>query len=769
MGKLSKLIFIVAIVASSPLIAQQYETIPISLGMRISTLRYTEVGMPARGVMPVFSGKEMGFVDYSGEALLSPTYEKDAPATSYQFHDGRMKVKKNGKYGFINDKLEEVIPCQYDEANDFANNFASVKKNGFWGIINTNNESVTPFGYKKISPFVNGMAAVVNESDSIGFLNQYGLIAIPFSYDNIGEPQFSADGICKISQNGKWFYIDKQGNNLGENEQKALQTLSLEQSNVPLSSIDSVVTNNAIKETRMETRVDIPAEIKKITAKKFYKQVEAPYESIGDFKDDFAIVCSQQGTSRKKYGVIKITDGMFSKEGKEVIPCEFDNIEGPFSGATEYFIVEKANQYGAYKTDGTLLLPCEYQFIGKEGSKFILIEKNDLYGFAHPSGKVAIPCKFIDARPFNEQHTLVAQQKKDEVVWNIIDANGNIVQTPEYKDAGTFQNGICPVLHKEKWGLIDQNLELIASKFDYTFSDDNEKWSYGRSKVGDLIAVSKEGKFGFINTEGKMIIKPKYDDAFSFVWGTARVQLGGKYGLIDPTGKEILPLTYQNIEYDFDHKVIIATKAGKKGLYEAGKFVLPCEYSSIEIFEVDHPVSGKRSVYAQISKNGFSGIYDITNHKTIIDCKYSSIVHKYNVFELNNGENYLTLEGTNLTSAELEKFASSKQKEGKYCLVGHDGKPITAYIFDYVGTFRDGYAPVKIVTQWGVIDNKGKIVIPCIYEDAKIVQEGIVSVRVLAQRGLTNLKGEPLLPQKGNGKRVEWISTDPDEMKVEAK
>jgi hypothetical protein len=49
------------------------------------------------------------------------------------------------------------------------------------------------------------------------------------------------------------------------------------------------------------------------------------------------------------------------------------------------------------------------------------------------------------------------------------------------------------------------------------------------------------------------------------------------------------------------------------------------------------------------------------------------------------------------------------------------------------------------------------------------LQEGIVSVRVLAKRGLTNLKGEPLLPQKGNSKRVEWISTDPAEMKVEVK
>lgn len=763
MHKFIKLFFYIISGLTFTTQAQNYETIPISLGMRIATLQYTEVGMPARGVMPVFNGNKMGFVDYSGELLMSPTYEKDAPAYSYLFHDGRMKVKKNGKYGFINDRLEEVIPCQFDDANDFSNNFTSVKKNGFWAIINGNNEQITPFGYKKIHPFINGMAAVVNESDSIGFLNQYGLIAIPFSFDNEGTPSFDETGLCKIRKNGEWFYIDKQGNNLGSNEQEARTVLLNSMSEIPEDSFQTH-SDNTLKVT-----LNISEEMKKLTTKKFYKQVEAPYESIGKFQNGYTIVTRQTDGSQKKYGVIKISDGVFSKEGKEIIPCEFDNIEGPFSGPTEYFIVESANQYGAYKTDGAQLLPCEYQSIGKEGEKYILIEKNDKFGFANAVGKVVIPCQFIDARPFNGNHTMVAQQKKEETVWNIIDATGKIVQSPEYQDAGTFQNGFCPVLHKEKWGLVDSQLELIASKLEYTFSDDNEKWSYARSKQGDPIAFSKEGKYGFINTQGKTIVKPKYDEAFSFVDGTSRVQLGGKFGLIDPTGNEVLPLTCQAIEYDFVHNVTIITKAGKKGIYKAGKFLLPCEYNTIKLYSATSPTSGKTSVYAQITQNRLTGIYNVTLQQSVIPCKYTSIELKHNVFELNNGESFLTLEGAQLSPTELEKFASSRQKENKYCLVGHDGKPLTAYIFDHVGVFQNGYAPVRIATRWGIIDNKAQIVIPCIYEDTQILTDGVISVRVSSKRGLTNLKGEPILPQQGTSKRVEWISTDHSEMNVEAK
>jgi hypothetical protein len=52
-----------------------------------------------------------------------------------------------------------------------------------------------------------------------------------------------------------------------------------------------------------------------------------------------------------------------------------------------------------------------------------------------------------------------------------------------------------------------------------------------------LAPVQVGGKFGFIDKTGKMVIPPKYDDAFSFSEGLALVKIGDKFRYIDKTGK----------------------------------------------------------------------------------------------------------------------------------------------------------------------------------------------------------------------------------------
>lgn len=761
MNGFKKITFFLAIAATSAVYSQQYETIPITLGMRVATVRYTEVGLPAKGVIPVFQGALMGFVDYDGEVVLEPTYEKDGTADSYRFYNGRMKVKKNGKYGFVNEKAEEVIPCRFDEANDFHNSLSAVKKDGLWGYINYNNEQVVPFGYKKVYPFSNGMAAVINESDSIGFVNEYGLIAIPFEYDNVGTPSFQENGLCKIHKDGAWIFIDKDGNSYGKDEQKALKEY---QETYP----DRNLADDSVKRDSISVeKVSAAEQIKKLTAKRMYSLAEAPYESIGEFKNGYSIVTARPNNGGKKYGMIQVFDGVFTKEGKEILGCEYDNIEGPYLGPVEYFIVEKNGKYGVCKTDGTQVLPSEYDEIGKEGTELFHIKKNGLVGFADTTGRVVVPCQYEAAKPFNYTYTCVGMRKKGQLVWNFIDQTGKVVSEPEYDDASTFQNGVCPVVHKGKWGFVAQDLVLFSPKYEYSFSDDHERWSYRNSEKGDPIPVSKGGKFGFINLDGKDVVKPQYEDASAFVWGTARVQKGGKYGLIDKTGKEALPFIYDEIEYDYRKKIAIVSKSDKKGIYADGKFLLPCEYTSIDFFTAMK--DGKIEQLCYVTKNGVKGVYNLTERKQVVDCRFKTVELKDNVLDANGGEFYYSVSGESLSLKNLSSFVTVKEKNGKYSLFNNNGKALTAYILDQVGSFTNGYAPVKIVNRWGVIDKNGKIVIPCIYEDVKIVADGVVSVRILAKRGLTDVKGEPILPRKKTLQKAEWASIEEETLRVEAK
>jgi hypothetical protein len=54
-----------------------------------------------------------------------------------------------------------------------------------------------------------------------------------------------------------------------------------------------------------------------------------------------------------------------------------------------------------------------------------------------------------------------------------------------------------------------------------------------------LAAVEVGGKWGYIDKTGRMVIQPQFGSALRFYGGVARVSVGDKHGLIDATGKFI--------------------------------------------------------------------------------------------------------------------------------------------------------------------------------------------------------------------------------------
>src|ERR1043166_4205854 len=52
--------------------------------------------------------------------------------------------------------------------------------------------------------------------------------------------------------------------------------------------------------------------------------------------------------------------------------------------------------------------------------------------------------------------------------------------------------------------------------------------------------ISHEGKFGYIDVTGRVIITPRFDRASEFTEGLAAVQLGTKFGYINEVGTVII-------------------------------------------------------------------------------------------------------------------------------------------------------------------------------------------------------------------------------------
>ena len=106
--------------------------------------------------------------------------------------------------------------------------------------------------------------------------------------------------------------------------------------------------------------------------------------------------------------------------------------------------------------------------------------------------------------------------------------------------------------------------------------------------TGSLARVMKNGKYGFIDKNGKTVLEAKYTDASSFVEDRAAVKdLTGYYGYIDATGKFVIPAKYE-VAYPFNDGVAFVKEKRSpyyKLIDKTGKVLMVTMHTSIDSYK----------------------------------------------------------------------------------------------------------------------------------------------------------------------------------------
>jgi hypothetical protein len=88
--------------------------------------------------------------------------------------------------------------------------------------------------------------------------------------------------------------------------------------------------------------------------------------------------------------------------------------------------------------------------------------------------------------------------------------------------------------------------------------------------------------FGVINRSGKIIVKPTYSNMTAFQYGISRFEENGKWGIMDTSGRKILPAKFEMCAFNrlgFNEGLISVSLDSKFGFYNyAGKLVIPHIY-----------------------------------------------------------------------------------------------------------------------------------------------------------------------------------------------
>lgn len=177
--------------------------------------------------------------------------------------------------------------------------------------------------------------------------------------------------------------------------------------------------------------------------------------------------------------------------------------------------------------------------------------------------------------------------KEETHLYGFKNARHKIVIRAKFDAVADFIDGKAPVVLKGQSGFCDTSGKFTALQ-DYSFNvlsfePSGESWVAG---AGDhLIPVkNEEGKFGFVNSSGKLVIPCRYEDAEGFRAGLSSVKKAGKYGYIDTAGKTVIGFRYDEAAGFYDNRACVNV-GGKSGyINRKGELVIPSIYVSAFYF-----------------------------------------------------------------------------------------------------------------------------------------------------------------------------------------
>ncbi len=156
-----------------------------------------------------------GYINDEGETVIPIMYDEvDVPNHS-DYWDGRglMPVCINSKWGYINYHGEVVVPIEYDAVSSYRNytGVLTVKKEGLYGVFNLKGDALLPIQFKTIEgDYFKKNVFAVNMGGKYGFYDSNYQLVIPCKYDYVSG--FSEeDGLCAVGIDGKYGFINKDG------------------------------------------------------------------------------------------------------------------------------------------------------------------------------------------------------------------------------------------------------------------------------------------------------------------------------------------------------------------------------------------------------------------------------------------------------------------------------------------------------------------------------------------------------------------------------
>ena len=201
-------------------------------------------------------------------------------------------------------------------------------------------------------------------------------------------------------------------------------------------------------------------------------------------------------------------------------------------------------------------------------------------------------------------------KKNGEIV---IDAKRN-----NYSKAWVFSEGLSAVVKDGKIGFINPNNEVVIPfQFDYSDKCRMPRLGY-LFHNGYCIMSNNKGELGLIDSGGKWIVEPTYDEIWMPYSNGYRVIVDdGKLGVLDAALNVVYPTAYDYVDILTDG--IILSTGGKKWQVDFdGNVIKPFMFD--EVFHLSYMIGYNENGEEQYAFSDF-GQYEVMNRFGILNCK----------------------------------------------------------------------------------------------------------------------------------------------------
>lgn len=408
--------------------------------------------------------------------------------------------------------------------------------------------------------------------------------------------------------------------------------------------------------------------------------------------------------------------------------------------------LEKIEKYSYFK----LYQNEKYGVIDNKGN--ILIEPiYDVINIPNPTKDVFIG--YYNYNEMNGEYTTKVLNKNNEEILKQYEQVLPLL-CEESTSNIPFEKSVLTYKENGKWGLIDFSGKKIT-KANYD-SIESMKYREGTLKV------KQNEKYGAINIKGKVLIKSIYDDIISDAYYTtkkdytsagfivqSKTEEGYRYGYINKDGKQILTNEYTEIDriVNLDDIYLLVAKNGKYGIVKDNKQIIPISYEEIEYNKVNNLfIVQKNSKQGVLSLNGEEILpveydYIMCGTNKITTTKAESIEVYNKEGQKQNSKYGNTIETSN------ENYIITIDENDKFGLINKKGNILIKNKYEYLEYAFDDYFIATESEKVGIINVEDKTLIEFKYDIIQKVKDKNAFQAIISNQNIIDMYNNKVVKQ----------------------